>query len=79
MKALGILYTYDQKLLLEKNFIKNLAKVKKLINVWPSSGLSIYSKVVIITTLFILKFVYVASLISANPEWRGHWTESITV
>lgn len=64
IKALGVFYTYryDQKLLLEKNFIENLDKIKKLINVWSSRGLSIYGKVTIIKSLVIPKFVYVASL-----------------
>ena len=47
IKALGVFYTYDQKLLLEKNFIENLDKIKKLLNVWSSRGLSIYGKVTI--------------------------------
>ena len=79
INALGVLYTYDQKLLRENNFTENLDKITKLTDVWSSSGLSIYSTVVIIKTLFILKFVYVASLLNANPEWRGHWIESITI
>ena len=51
-------YTYDQKLLLEKNFIENVDKIKKLLNVWSSRGLSIYGKVTIIKSLVIPKFVY---------------------
>ena len=62
IKALGVFYTYDQKLLLEKNFIENLDKIKKLLNVWSSRGLSIYGKVTIIKSLVIPKFVYLASL-----------------
>jgi len=64
IKALGVFYTYDQKLLLEKNFIENLDKIKKLLNVWSSRGLSIYGKVTIIKSLVIPKFVYLASLMS---------------
>ena len=61
-KALGVFYTYDQKLLLEKNFSENFDKVKKLLNVWSSRGLSIYGKVTIIKSLMIPKFVYLASI-----------------
>ena len=42
IKALGIFYTYDQKLLLEKNFIENLHNIKKLLYVWSSRELFIY-------------------------------------
>ena len=68
IKALGVFYTYDQKLLLEKNFIENLDKIKKLINVWSSRGLSIYGKVTIIKSLVIPKFVYVASLMPTPKD-----------
>ena len=64
IKALGVYYSYDQKLLLEKNFIENLDSVKKLINIWSARGLSPYGKVTIIKTLIVPKFVYVSSLLT---------------
>jgi len=48
IKALGEYFTYDQKLLKEKNFIERPDSIKKLINIWSSRGLSIYGKVTII-------------------------------
>ena len=48
IKALGVFYTYDQRLLLEKNFIERLDSIKKLIRIWSSRGLSIYEKVTLI-------------------------------
>ena len=38
IKALGIFYTYDQKLLLEKNFIENLDKIKNYLMSGPLEG-----------------------------------------
>lgn len=61
IKALGVFYSFDQKLLPEKNFRENLDKIKKLLNVWSSRGLSIYGKVTRIKILVIPKFVYLAS------------------
>ena len=66
IKALGVHYTYDLKLLHEKNFIERL--VKKLINIWSSRGLSIYGKVTIIKSLIIPKLVYISSLLSTPKE-----------
>ena len=43
IKALGVFYTYDSKLLKEKNFMENLDKIKKLLNLWSSRGLSLYT------------------------------------
>ena len=48
----------DEKFLREKNFIENLDKIKKLINIWASRGLSLYGKVTIIKALVIPKMVY---------------------
>lgn len=64
IKALGVYFTYDQKLLKEKNFIERLDSIKKLINIWSSRGLSIYGKV----TILIPKFVYVCSLLPTPKE-----------
>ena len=61
IKALGVYYSYDQKLLHEKNFIEKLDSVKKLVNIWPSRGLSLYGKVTTIKSLIVPKFVYVSS------------------
>ena len=63
IKALGVYFTYNQKLLKEKNFIERLDSVKKLINIWSSRGLSIYGKVTIIKSFLIPKFVYVCSVL----------------
>ena len=55
IKTLGIFYTYDQKLLHEKNLLENLDKIKKLLNVWHSRGLSLYGKVTVIKSLVELR------------------------
>ena len=39
IKALGVYFTNDQKMLKEKNFIERLDSVKKLITIWFSRGL----------------------------------------
>ena len=68
IKALGVYYSYDIKLLHEKNFIERLDSVKKHINIWSSRGLSIYGKVTIIKSLIIPKFVYISSLLPVPKE-----------
>jgi len=68
IKALGVYFTYDQKLLKEKNFIERLDSIKKLINIWPSRGLSIYGKVTKIKSFLIPKFVYICFLPTTPRE-----------
>ena len=68
IKALGVYYSYDLTLLREKNFLENLDKIKKLLNLWCSRGLSLYGKVTVIKSLVILKFVYICSLMPVAEE-----------
>ena len=68
IKAPGVYYSYDPKLLLEKKFIEKLDTIKKLINMWSSRGLSLYGKATIIKSLIIPKFVYVSSLLPTPKE-----------
>ena len=42
IKALGVYYKYDPKLLKEKNFIEKLDSIKNLINIWSSRGPSLW-------------------------------------
>ena len=42
IKAVGVYYSYDPKLLLEKNLIEKLDTIRKLINIWSSRGLYLY-------------------------------------
>ena len=68
INALDVFYTYDSKLLMETYFIENLDKIKKLLNLWSSRGLSLHGRVTIIKSLVIPKFVYVSSLIPSPKE-----------
>ena len=65
IKALGVYYFYDPKLLLEKNFLEKLDIIKKL---WSSRGLSLYGKVTVIKSLIIPKFVYISWLLPTLKE-----------
>ena len=50
IKALGVYYSYDPKLLNEKNLIEKLDSMKKLINIWSSRSISLYGKVTFIVS-----------------------------
>ena len=68
IKALSVYYSYDIKVLHEKNVIERLDRVKKLTNIWSLRGLSIYGKVTIIKSLIIPKFVYFSLLLPVPKE-----------
>ena len=69
IKSLGVYYSYDQKLLREKTFLEKLDKIKKLINIWSSRGLSLYGEVTIIKSLIIPKFVYLPPLLPTPKDF----------
>ena len=68
IKALGVYFTYDQKLLQEKNFIERLDSIKRCINIWSARGLSIYGKVTIIKSFLIPKYIYICSILPTHKE-----------
>ena len=68
IKTLGVYYSYDIKLLHEKNFIERLDSIRKLIDVWSLRGLSVYGRVTIIKSLIIPKFIYISSLLPVPNE-----------
>ena len=57
IKDVDVFYTYNQRFLLEKNFIERLDSIKKPISIWSSRGLSIYGKVTLIKSVILPKFV----------------------
>ena len=68
IKALSVYYSYDIKVLHEKNVIERLDRVKKLTNIWSLRGLSIYGKVTIIKSLTIPKLVYISLFLPVPKE-----------
>ena len=66
VKALGVYYSYDQGLLLEKNLIERLDSVKKFINIWSARGLSLYGRITVIKSLIIP--VCLHSIIINHPQ-----------
>ena len=58
IKALGVVFIYDQRLLYETNFQDRIDSMKKLTNIWSSRRLSVYGRVAIIKSQLISKLVY---------------------
>ena len=63
IKVLGVYFTYDQKLLKEKNSIERSGSIKKLINNGPLEAFCRYGKVTIIKSFLIPKNIYVCSIL----------------
>lgn len=64
VKCLGVFITYDVQLLVEKIFKQfRLKKVKNVINLWKTRGLSIHGKENVIKSLLLPKMIYPSSIL----------------
>ena len=59
VKALGIVFTYNDTDQLQKNFYDKLKDIRIQIRLWNCRGLSLFSKVTIIKSLLLPKMLYV--------------------
>ena len=67
MKILGIHFSYNKELKLERNFIGTVRKIEKLLGIWRQRSLTLEGKIVIFKTLAISKIVYI-SYLSETPN-----------
>jgi hypothetical protein len=68
VQILGIHYTYDQRLLLEKNFATCIKKITSNIAMWKWRCLTLAGKVTVFKTLGISRAVYIAYLTVVPPQ-----------
>ena len=75
IKVLGVFFSYDEKQSEKANFENKTKSLKSRMNIWRSRGLSMYARIMIVETLGISEFLYLASLINV-PEWMINTVES---
>ena len=75
IKVLGVFFSYDEKLSEKANFENKIKSLKSRMNIWRSRGLIMYGRIMIVKTLGISEFLYIASLINV-PEWVINTVES---
>ena len=63
--ALAVYFSYDEELATKRNFFEKLPKLKKILNIWSSRGISIYGQVNIVKTLAISKLTFFCSVLDA--------------
>ena len=68
VKALEIVFTYNEVDLLQKIFYDKLINFRMQPRLWSCRGLSLYGKVTIIKTLLILKMLYVFSILPTSMQ-----------
>ena len=63
VKSLGVYFTYKKEKSDEHNFENKLSKMQKLIDCWRTRNLTIFGKILIIKSLVVSNFVYIASVL----------------
>ena len=68
VKILGINFSYNKTLMMEKNFVVTVEKIEKLLNVWRQRDLTLEGKIIVFKSLAISKIVHVAYLSTVPKE-----------
>ena len=69
VKALGIVFTYNDTDQLQKNVYDKLKDIRIQIRLWNCRGLSLFGKVTIIKSLLLPKMLYVFSVLTTPEEF----------
>ena len=64
IKVLGIHFSYNKKLELEKNFLRVVSKMQKPLRLWHFRNLTLEGRITIFKTLALSKLVYLALIIT---------------
>ena len=65
--ALGVYFSYNDKLAAKRNFFDKLDPLKKVLNIWSARDLSIYGRINIVKTLALSKLTFVCSVLETPP------------
>jgi len=62
VRILGVNFTYDPKLFIEKNFVACIKKLQKVLNLWGLRFMTLYGKIIVFKSLAFSKLIYIASM-----------------
>ena len=68
VRILGVNFTYDQKLFIEKNYVACIKKLQKVLNLWGLRFMTLYGKIIVFKSLAFSKLIYVASMSSVPSD-----------
>ena len=69
VKALGIVFTYNANIQLQKNFYDKLKDIRTQTRLWSCRGLSLYGKVTIIKSFLFPKMLHIFSVLPTPVEF----------
>ena len=62
IKILGVNFTYNQQIYLEKNFIEVVEKIEKVLSIWRWRNLSLSGKITVFKSLAFSKIIFISYL-----------------
>ena len=75
--ALGVYFSYNDKLAAQKNFFHKLASLKKTLNIWSSRAILIYGRINIVKIIALSKLTFVCSALETPDSFAGEVNEII--
>jgi len=70
VKALGIVFTYNETDQLQNKFYDKSKDIRTQIRLWNCRGLSLFGKVTVIKSLLLPKMLYVFSVLTTPEEFK---------
>ena len=68
IRVLGVHFSYNSDLYIQRNFIDVIKKIENVINIWNIRGLSLLGKITVFKSLAISKIVYISYISAIPPE-----------
>ena len=69
--ALGVYFSYDDKLAAKKNFFDRLDSLRKLLNIWSARDISVHGRIQIVKSMAISKLTFVCSVLSTPASFAA--------
>ena len=68
--SLGVYFSYNSKVMDEKNFHSKLGSLKSLLRMWKMRNLTLYGKIQIIKTLALTKIIFICSVLPSPVNFE---------
>ena len=68
IRVLGVNFTYDPKLFIDKNYMECVKKLQKVLHVWGMRFLTLYGKIILFKSLAFSKIIYIASMATVPSD-----------
>ena len=72
IKILGVHFSHYQKLKTQKEFVKSITNMQKVLNLWRMRNITLEGKIIIFKTLALSKIVYLTLITSSSKQLKKY-------